>query len=62
MDHREPLETARLLLRPAVPEDWQPKNRWVYFRMYQLNLDGQAGRVYRGYWNRYEKHCIEAGV
>ena len=43
-------------------EQWQPKDLWVIFRMYQLNLDGQAGRVYRGYWNRYEKHCIEAGV
>ena len=46
----------------SYEEQWQPKNIPVVFRMYQLNLDGQAGRVYRGYWNRYEKHCIEAGV
>ena len=46
----------------SYEEQWQPKKIPVVFRMYQLNLDGQAGRVYRGYWNRYEKHCIEAGV
>lgn len=46
----------------SYEEQWQPKNIPVVFRMYQLNLDGQAGRVYRGYWEQYEKHFIEAGV
>ena len=28
----------------------QPKDMLVTFRMYQLNLDGNEGRVYRKYW------------
>ena len=31
----------------------------VTFRMYQLNLDGGDGRVYRGYWEKYPNHFIE---
>lgn len=46
----------------SYEEQWQPKNIPVVFRMYQLNLDGQEGRVYRGYWEQYERHFIEAGV
>lgn len=41
-------------------ERWQPKNRWVYFRMYQLNLDGQQDRVYKAYWNKYPVHFVES--
>lgn len=40
-------------------EFWQPKGFWVTFRMYQLNLDGQENRVYRGYWDRYPDHFVE---
>lgn len=40
-------------------EQWQPKNQLVTFRMYQLNLDGEADRVYRKYWESYEDHFIE---
>lgn len=40
-------------------ELWQPKNFPVHFRMYQLNLDGQQDRVYRGYWERYP-HFVES--
>ncbi|MEM5773632.1 MAG: GNAT family N-acetyltransferase [Anaerolineaceae bacterium] len=43
-------------------EQWQPKNIFVTFRMYQLNLDGDTSRVYRGYWERYTDHFIEPGV
>lgn len=43
-------------------EQWQPKNFPVDFRMYQLNLDGQVDRVYRGYWDQYPEHWIEEGV
>lgn len=46
----------------SYEEQWQPKNTPVVFRMYQLNMDGQAGRIYRGYWEQYERHFIEAGV
>lgn len=31
----------------SYEEQWQPKNKLVTFRLYQLNLDGNAGRVYR---------------
>lgn len=34
-------------------EQWQPKNFPVTFRMYQLNLDGEGGRVYRKYRDMY---------
>ena len=40
-------------------ELWQPKNKWVTFRMYQLNLDGQENRIYKKYWNKYPIHFVE---
>ena len=43
----------------SYEEQWQPKNFPVIFRMYQLNLDGQEERVYRGYWDRYGHHFVE---
>lgn len=38
---------------------WQPKDFPVIFRMYQLNLDGNADFVYRKYWNESENHFVE---
>lgn len=46
----------------SYEELWQPKNFLVTFRMYQLNLDGNKDRVYKKYWNSYEKHFIEENV
>lgn len=43
----------------SYEELWQPKNFLVVFRMYQLNLDGKADRVYRKYWDMYPNHFIE---
>ena len=43
----------------SYEERWMPKDFPVTFRMYQLNLDGDARRVYRGYWEKYPKHFIE---
>lgn len=43
----------------SYEELWQPKNFLVTFRMYQLNFDGNDRRVYRAYWDRYEKHFVE---
>ncbi len=40
-------------------ELWQPKNIKVFFRMYQLNLDGVKNRVYKGYMNKYQNSFIE---
>lgn len=43
----------------SYEELWQPKNFLVTFRMYQMNFDGNEDRVYKEYWNRYEKHFVE---
>lgn len=40
-------------------ELWQLKNKRVFFRMYQLNLDRQKKRVYRGYWNASAVRFVE---
>ena len=42
-------------------EQWQPKDIPVDFRMYQLNLDGEEGRIYRGYWEKYPHFIEELG-
>lgn len=46
----------------SYEERVQPKNMLVTFRMYQLNLDGNKDRVYKKYWNTYEKHFVEESV
>ena len=43
----------------SYEEMWQPKNFPVVFRMYQINLDGQARENYSEYWNKYPNHFIE---
>ena len=43
----------------SYEEMWQPKNFLVTFRMYQLNLDGNDGRVYRKYWDSYDNQFVE---
>lgn len=43
----------------SYKELWQPKNKLVTFRMYQLNLDEYDNRVYKKYWNTYKTHFIE---
>lgn len=40
-------------------EQWQPKDFPVFFRMYQLNFDGNEDFVYMKYWDMYENHFIE---
>ena len=40
-------------------KQWQPKDFWVTFRMYQLSLDGQKDRVYKKYWDLYDTNFIE---
>lgn len=42
-------------------EQWQPKDLWVIFRLYQLNLDGRQ-RVYRGYWDSASVRYVEQGL
>lgn len=43
----------------SYEELWQPKNFLVVFRMYQLNLDDNKERVYKGYLEKYSNHFIE---
>ena len=44
----------------SYEEQWQTKNRLVLFRMYQLDLDGTEGRVFRRYWERSAVHFVES--
>lgn len=46
----------------SYEERWMPKDVIVTFRMYQLNLDGDRGRVYQGYWNRAAVRWVEAAA
>lgn len=43
----------------SYEESWQPKNKPITFRMYQLNLDEYDNRIYKQYWNTYKTHFIE---
>lgn len=43
-------------------EQWQPKDIFVTFRMYQLNFDGNTERTSMKYWNESEHHMIEENV
>lgn len=40
-------------------EQWQPKGIPVFFRMYQLNFDGNIDRVYRKYLNMHKNPFVE---
>lgn len=40
-------------------EQWQPKDFPVFFRMYQLNFDGNEDFVYKKYWDKYDHHFVE---
>lgn len=46
----------------SYEEQWQPKDILVIFRMYQLNLDKDADRVYQKYWDQAEVRFVEKGV
>lgn len=43
--------------RYTYHENWQD-GRWVWFRMYQLELNGEHA-TYRGYWDKYPEHMVE---
>lgn len=58
----EVMKRIGMTYRYSYQERWQPKNLLVTFRMYQLNFDGRAERVYRGYWQKYPVHFVEDGV
>lgn len=54
----EVMKKIGLTYRYSYKEQWQPKNKLVTFRMYQLNLDGKD-RTYQSYWELYPEHFIE---
>ena len=55
----EVMKKIGMTYRYSYEEQWQPKDKLVVFRMYQLNFDGNDGRVYTKYWDMYENHFIE---
>lgn len=46
----------------SYEEQWQPKNFLVTFRFYQFNLNGNAGRIYKKYWDNSVVHFCETGL
>lgn len=46
----------------SYEEQWQPKDFLVTFRMYQMNFDGNAERVYSRYWDTAKVRFVEEGV
>lgn len=58
----EVMKRLNMIYQYSYEEQWQPKNFLVTFRMFQLNLDGNDGRVYKEYWNNSAVHFIEENV
>jgi len=54
------MKTIGMTFCYSYEEQWQPKNIRVTFRMYQLNLDGQNDRVYKGYWDKASVRSVTA--
>lgn len=48
--------------RYSYHELWQPKNRQVVFRLYQLDFTCPAGWNYRGYWEKSPQAFVEPGL
>ena len=48
--------------RYSYEERWQPKDRLVTFRLYQLNLDGDEDRTFMKYWDASSVRFVEEGV
>ena len=46
----------------SYEEQWQPKDKLVTFRMYQLNFSNESGNIYKKYWNKYPVHFIEDNI
>lgn len=56
------MKNLGMTYRYSYVEQWQPKNIPVTFRMYQLNLDGCTGRVYREYWDKAQTRFVETNI
>ncbi|WP_297276206.1 GNAT family N-acetyltransferase [uncultured Brachyspira sp.] len=55
----EVMKKIGMIYKYSYEELWQPKNFLVIFRMYQLNLDENNERVYKGYSSKYINCFIE---
>jgi RimJ/RimL family protein N-acetyltransferase len=56
------MKNIGMTYRYSYEEQWQPKNKLVTFRMYQLNLDAQNDRVYQKYWDNSNVRFVEPGI
>ena len=53
------MQACGMKYRYTYEEQWQPKDFPVFFRMYQLNFNGNEDFVYKKYWDTYENHLVE---
>lgn len=51
-----------MVYRYSYQELWQPKNRQVVFRLYQLNFSCPADWVYQGYRQQSPRVFVEQGL
>ncbi|WP_429953490.1 GNAT family N-acetyltransferase [Enterococcus sp. AZ192] len=58
----EVMKRLGMIYQYSYEEQWQPKNRLVIFKMYQLNLDENQERVYQKYWNCSSVHFVEENL
>lgn len=56
------MKKAGMEYQYSYEEQWQPKDKAVTFRLYQLNLDGQKDRVYQKYWDDSCVHFVETDL
>ncbi len=55
------MRAAGMEYKYTYHEFWEAGDRWVWFRMYQLDLNGENG-TYMGYWEKYPEHRIEENL
>jgi RimJ/RimL family protein N-acetyltransferase len=53
------MKNIGMTYRYSYKEQWQPKNKLVTFRMYQLNFRDLGDWVYKRYWNEHPIHFVE---
>jgi RimJ/RimL family protein N-acetyltransferase len=56
------MKNIGMIYQYSYEEQWQPKDKLVIFRMYQLNFTKQNENVYKKYWNKYPVHFVEDNV
>ena len=56
------MKNIGMLYQYSYEEQWQPKDKLVTFRMYQLNFLCKKENTYKKYWNKYPVHFVEENV